>query len=182
MDFNILATSERFTQSRAASELWMHLRVAGDENPKVSKLRINGIITAKTSIPPLEAIEKLRKALLEKPSHFRNLLRIIPIQIITRTDLEDIAKTAQEQASVIAPNDFYRITVEKRKTTLRSSQIIDAVASVIDNKVDLENPDWVVLVEVIGDYTGISVIPPLAILNVQKEKAAIFLEARRAQL
>lgn len=181
MDFNILATSERFTQSRAASELWMHLRAIGDENPKVTKLRINGIIKAKTSIPPLEAIEKLRKALHENPNHFKTLLRILPIQNVIKTDLEEIATASKEQVSIIPPDETYRITVEKRKTSFRSSHIIDSVAEVIDRKVNLENPDWVALVEVLGDYTGISIIPPSAILNVQKEKAAIFLRERHAQ-
>ena len=180
MDFNILATSERFTQSRAASELWMHLRAIGDENPKVTKLRINGIIKAKTSIPPLEAIEKLRKALYDNPDHFKTLLRILPIQNVVKTDLEEIASATKELGSVIPLEDTYRITVEKRKTSFRSSHIIDAVAEIIDRKVDLENPDWVALVEVVGDYTGVSVIPPAAILNIQKEKAAIALIERCA--
>lgn len=173
MDFNILATSERFTQSRAASELWMHLRAVGDEKPKIFKLKLNGIIIAKTRIPPEGAIELLRKELYENPSYFRNLLRIIPIQSVTRTNLEEITKTVVKLATIITHEESYRITVEKRKTNLRSSQIIDALANVIDRKVDLEKPDWVVLIEVIGEYTGISVIPPTAILNIQKEKAAI---------
>ena len=181
MDFNILATSERFKQSNAASELWMHLRAIGDENPKVTKLRINGIIKAKTSIPPLEAIDKLRKALHENHKHFKNLLRILPIQNVVKTDLEEIASAIKELSSVIPIDDTFRITVEKRKTSTRSSHIIDAVAEVIDRKVDLENPDWVALVEVVGDYTGVSVIPPDAILNIQKEKAAIVLKERCAQ-
>ena len=173
MDFNILATSERFTQSRAASELWMHLRAVGDEKPKIIKLKINGIIIANTRMSPEEAIELLRKELYENPSYFRNLLRIIPIQSVTRTNLEEIATTALKLATIITHEESYRITVEKRKTNLRSSQIIDAVANVIDRKVDLESPDWVVLIEVIGEYTGISIIPPTATLNIQKEKAAI---------
>jgi tRNA acetyltransferase TAN1 len=56
--------------------------------------------------------------------------------------------------------ETFRITVERRNTLLRSSEIIANVASIIENKVDLENPDWIVLVEIIGKLAGISVIRP----------------------
>jgi len=37
--------------------------------------------------------------------------------------------------------------------------------------VDLEKPDWVVLIEVLGDTVGVSVVKPGDMLNVQKERA-----------
>ena len=49
-------------------------------------------------------------------------------------------------------------------------EIIEAVAEVLDRIVDLESPNWVVLVEVVGRNTGISIIRPEDMLNVQKEK------------
>ena len=33
-----------------------------------------------------------------------------------------------------------------------------------------ENPDWVILVEILGDKTGLSVLPKNSILSVQKTK------------
>jgi len=62
--------------------------------------------------------------------------------------------------------------VEKRWTSLRSREIIEAVAEGIDRRVDLENPDWVVLIEIIGKYAGVSVIRPSDILHALKERRA----------
>jgi tRNA(Ser,Leu) C12 N-acetylase TAN1 len=39
--------------------------------------------------------------------------------------------------------------------------------------VDLENHDWIVLIEIIGNSTGVSVIRPEGLLNVQKERASL---------
>jgi len=58
--------------------------------------------------------------------------------------------------------------VEKRHTQLSSREIIEAVASRIERKVRLENPDWIVLVEVLGGLTGISVVRPDQILSLVK--------------
>ncbi|MGB9622527.1 MAG: THUMP domain-containing protein, partial [Candidatus Bathyarchaeia archaeon] len=46
-----------------------------------------------------------------------------------------------------------------------------AVASRIDRRVDLENPDWVILIEVFGKTTGVSIVNPKSILNIPKELA-----------
>jgi tRNA acetyltransferase TAN1 len=50
--------------------------------------------------------------------------------------------------------------VEKRHSALDSTQIISAVAGQIQRKVDLENPEWIILVEILAAQTGISVIKP----------------------
>jgi tRNA acetyltransferase TAN1 len=66
--------------------------------------------------------------------------------------------------------ETFRITVERRNTSLRSSEIIATVGSEIDNRVDLENPDWIVLVEIIGKLVGISVLRPNEIFSSLIEK------------
>ena len=38
---------------------------------------------------------------------------------------------------------------------------------------DLGEPDWVVLVEIVGKRTGVAVIPRDGILSVQKERAEL---------
>jgi tRNA acetyltransferase TAN1 len=56
---------------------------------------------------------------------------------------------------------------------LGSLEIIEPVAEVIERRVDLENPDWVVLIEVVGNETGVSVIRLNDVLNVLKEIYAL---------
>lgn len=172
-DFNLLATCEPLNQSAASSELWMLLRAAGDEKPAVDRSLAKGLITARTHLDPLDAIARMRAELRENPDHLKFLLRIIPIQNRVSTSLDEIKETAQSMASRIGEDESFRVTLEKRRTDLRSREVIDAVAEGIPRRVDLENHDWIVLIEIIGNSTGVSVIRPEGLLNVQKERASL---------
>jgi len=172
-DFNLLATSEIRSQSEACSELWMLLRAVGDETPAVDRSPVRGLITARTKLDPVEAIQSLRDELHRSPDSFRVLLRVMPIEAVVRTEIGVLAEAAQGLASKIGEGESFRVTLEKRRTGLRSREIIDAVAEGIERRVDLEEPDWVVLVEIVGNHTGVSVVRPEGLLNVQKERAGL---------
>jgi tRNA acetyltransferase TAN1 len=169
-DFNMLATTLRGLERGACSELKYLLEQAGDSNADVRKSGVRGLIAAKTALDELEAVRKLRGILAERPYEFRFTLRIIPIQTIIMTDLKAIAAKASELSSKIAEKETFRVTVEKRFTTLHTREIIEAVAADIKRKVNLNSPDKILLVEVVGGLTGISVIKPEDIISVLKEK------------
>lgn len=170
MEFNLLATTDQLTTSQACSELWMNLREIGDDDPVVDRSRVKGLIRAKTSLKPINAIKRLRELLEKQPGKFRAIYRIIPIQERVKTSLREIAEKAQIMAANIKEEESFRITLEKRRTNLSSKEIIEAVASKIHRRVDLENPDWIILLEIIGRTTGVTVIKPEMLLNIQKTK------------
>lgn len=169
-DFNILATTSKGNETEACSELWYLLGEIGDPSPAVDKSGVSGLIVAKTTLKPIEVIEKLRAVLRERPYEFRYLLRVIPIEKVVRTSLDEIKRAAAELGAEIRENETYRVTVEKRFTGTSTRDIIEAAASAVNRKVNLENPDKVLLVEVIGGLTGMSVLKPQDVLSVVKEK------------
>jgi tRNA acetyltransferase TAN1 len=81
-----------------------------------------------------------------------------------------VKRAATELAATIGENETFRVTVEKRFTSLHSRDLIEAVATGIDRKVDLENPDKILLIEIVGGLTGMSLIKPSSVLAVLKEK------------
>ena len=178
MDYNILATTEKITMSAASSQLWMNLRAIGDPEPKVSRSRIKGIVMAETTLNPIEAIIKLREHMESDVDRYERLFRIFPIVARVPTEVENIVEEVKRQAGVIEEGQKFRITLEKRETEFRSLEIIDPVAAIVDREVDLNNPDWVILIEVMGKMTGISVMPPEGMLNVQKERYALSTKAK----
>jgi tRNA acetyltransferase TAN1 len=172
-DFNLLATSERGFESEACSELWMMLRAVGDERPVVDRSHVRGLILARTNLDPAEAIGRLRDELRRRPLDFRSVLRVLPVERVIKTEVEKIVEAAHELASKIGVDESFRITVEKRRTGLRSREVIEAVAKGIERRVNLKFPDWVVLVEIVSQLTGVSVVKPDSMLNVQKERARL---------
>ncbi|NWG11804.1 RNA methyltransferase [Candidatus Bathyarchaeota archaeon] len=169
-DFNLLATTSRGFENAASSEMWHMLGEIGDSTSIVEKTGVSGLIAAKTILNPFDVIEKFRKILHERPYEFRYTLRIIPIEKVVRTDLSEIQLATTELSLKIGANETFRVTVEKRFTQTSSKDIIEAVAADIEQKVNLINPDKILLIEVIGGLTGVSVINPEQILAVMKEK------------
>lgn len=169
-DFNLLVTTARGTEGEASSEIWYLLGEIGDTAAKVDKTHVSGLIAARTTFAPLEVIEKLRELLRERPYEFRYSFRIIPVEKIVRTDPVEIERVVTELAGKIKKDETFRITVEKRFTTTSTKDLIDAAAANIERKVNLTNPDKIILIEVVGGLTGISVIKPSEVLVVSKEK------------
>ena len=169
-DFNLLITTSRGNEEDACSEIWYLLGEIGDSAVKVDKTGITGLIAAKTAFNPFEVIEKFRKILKKRPYEFRYTFRVIPIEKVVRTDLGEIERVTTGLASKIKENESFRVTVEKRFTDTSTKDIIEAAAANIERKVDLSNPDKIILIEVVGGLTGISITRPEQILAVMKEK------------
>ena len=144
--------------------------LVGDTATVVAKTGIRGLVAAKTSLDPCEVIEKFRGILQDRPYEFRYALRIIPIERVLATNLDEVRKVAIELAAKIAQNETFRVTIEKRFTSLHSRDFIEAAANSIERKADLDNPDKVLLIEVLGGITGMSLIKPSSIISVLKEK------------
>ena len=142
----------------------------GDVEAQVSKTKIRGLIVGKTTLDPCAVIEKFRSILQERPYEFRYALRILPIQRVVPTDLAEIKRVSQELAAGIGENETFRVTVEKRFTTIHSKDLIEAAAGDLNRKADLEKPDKILLIEVLGALTGVSLLKPCDVLAVVKEK------------
>jgi tRNA acetyltransferase TAN1 len=170
-NFNILATTFRGNEDDACSELWYLLTEVGDPAPTVDRTEVSGLIIGKTVGNPFEVVDELRRILRKRPYEFRYMLRIVPIAKVLSTDLGEIGRVATMLSSKIGRDETFRVTVEKRFADIHSREIVEAAAANVERKVDLTNPDKILLIEVIGGVTGISVIRPNDIISVMKEKA-----------
>jgi tRNA acetyltransferase TAN1 len=151
----------------------MNLRAIGDTEPVVNKTHVKGVIQGATVLDPVDAILLMREHMKSDPDRYDKLYRVLPVLAWVNTKLVDIVDEVVAQKSKMGSQETFRVTVEKRKTKLRSREVITEVAAVIDNPVDLVNPDWVVLIEIMGEHTGISIVRNNALFNIQKERARI---------
>jgi tRNA acetyltransferase TAN1 len=170
-DFNLIATTSRGNERPMCNEiLYLLKEELDDTQAQAAKTKIRGLIVAKTTLDPILVIEKFHAVLKERPYEFRYALRILPIQKVISTDLEEIKKNTAELATAIGEDESFRVTVEKRFTTLHTKDLVEAAAGDIKNKVALENPDKILLIEVLGALTGLSLLKQSDILAVIKEK------------
>lgn len=165
-----ILTTFKGGENTAGSEVYTLLAEFGDSKAKVSRTEVSGILLVKTVLSHQEVIETLKKIIEDEPWRVRSMLRIFPAEQIIETNIEEIVGAIQPMLEKIGEDETFRVTIEKRQSDLSRKEIIEAIASKITRKVDLENPNWVVLVEVIGNKTGVSVINPSHIISVTKSK------------
>jgi tRNA acetyltransferase TAN1 len=168
-EFNLIVSTFRFREEDAEDEILELLDKFGDPTAESETIGIKGMILVLTSLDPLTVIDKLKELVASEPWQVRYVLRVLPIQIVVPTGLYTISHAASELITKIG-KDSFRVTVEKRHNSLGSMQIIKAIADRIKNKVDLENPEWVILVQVLGGLTGVSVLRPNQIFSSVVEK------------
>ena len=108
-----------------------------------------------------------------EPFRVHYILRIIPVHRVLDSKVDEVVKAVKELSSAIGPGETFRITIESRDSPYSDKQLIDALADAVDRKVNLESPDKVVLLEIFGEYAGISVISPSEIVSIQKLKRAV---------
>lgn len=170
---NLIITCPRHFEEDASKEIKKILIELGDQEPKIIISSMPGILTGVTSLNPIESIKKIREKILDEPWFIRYCLRIIPIQGVCKTNIKEIEDEVKKKIGVIKPEDKYRITIEKRNSKISSEEIISKIAKNISNKVSLDSPDWVILIEIMGDDAGVSVIQSDNILSVEKTKRSL---------
>jgi tRNA acetyltransferase TAN1 len=159
----------RFREEDAQDEILELLDKFGDQTAESEIIEIKGMIVVHSSLDPLAVIDKLKELVTSKPWQVRYVLRVLPVQVVVPTRLDTIMQAARDLIKKIG-NESFRVTVEKRHNSLGSMQIVKAIADQLSNRVDLENPSWIILVQVLGGMTGVSVLRPHQIFSSIVEK------------
>ena len=170
---NLIITCPRHLEPETEEEIRNILEEMGDSEPTITITNMSGILTAQTSLVPVEIVEKIKEMILDEPWSVRYCSRIIPIQKVINTQIDEIEKCVSEISEQILQDDKYRISIEKRNSDISSKEIITKIANQIKNKVSLEYPDKVILIEILGNKTGVSILKKSDVLSIEKTKRSI---------
>ena len=157
--FNLLVGCPREREHAAESEVRYFIGgLLGDSKLRISTTPISGLLACWTSFDPFFVIRNLRKIALENPYQFRFAIRFTPLERCVPSELAALADAAKGLLHKIGPNETFRVTVRRRHTELDHMQVVDVVADVIPRQVNLDNPDKTVWIEIVGDWSGVSVL------------------------
>lgn len=170
---NLIITCARHLESDTRQEIVNILDKIGDSEPKITITNMSGILTAETKLDPIEVVKKIKEIVLDEPWCIRYSLRIIPIQKIIETKLESIEDGITDLIKLISAEESYRISIEKRNSDISSQELISRIAKKIKNKVSLEFPDKIILIEILGNKTGIAIVKKTDILSIEKTKRSM---------
>jgi len=166
-NLNLLVSTSRFNETNAKSELWFTLLICGDKYPIISNLEFSGLIAALTSIEKKQVMENIKKILRDDPHFFQYILKIIPIDYVCETNVNIIKQIIEKNyRNYIKKDESFRIKLKRRKNeVIDRKSFINFIAEVIDNPVDLENPEKIVRIEVLGNSCGIAFLNSSDILK-----------------
>jgi len=167
-NFNLLVSTSRFNEGNAKAEIWFTLLMCGDKYPIISGIKYPGLITAATNIDCKEVILKIKKILEKNSNFFQSILKIIPIDYVCETKLNVIKDIVEKYNPLyLNKNDSFKIELKRRKNEIiERDAIIESVAKIINNRVDLDNPDKTIRIELLGNVSGISFLNPDDIINI----------------
>lgn len=167
---NLIITCQRNLEDPTILEIQNILERLGDPKPVVKKTVFSGIIEVQTELEIMQVLNNFKEIIDEEPWLIKYCSRIIPIEQVCESNLDEIKDKVKSLAQKIRKNETYRITVEKRQSSLHAKEIISEIANSLSNKVSLENSDWEIMIQVLRNKTGISIIQPNSILSVAKQK------------
>ena len=169
-NFNLLISTSRYNETNAKAELWFTLLMCGDKYPIISTSNYPGLITALSNIEAKEIIIKIKEILKEDPHFFQYILKILPIDFICELKIQTIKKVVEDNyKKYINDGETFAIHLKRRKNEqIRRDLLIETVARKIENKVNLNNPNKIILIELLGNICGISFIKKEDIVKVNR--------------
>ena len=170
---NLIVTCPRHLEPETEEELKNILEKLGDSEPEIRITNMSGILTVQTILEPIQIVRKVKEMILDEPWSIRYCSRIIPIQKVVETQISEIEKNASEISEQILEDEKYRISIEKRNSNISSKEIITKIANQIKNKVSLEYPDKIILIEILGNKTGMSILKKSDVLSIEKTKRSL---------
>jgi tRNA(Ser,Leu) C12 N-acetylase TAN1 len=168
-NFNLLVSCSWGAYKRARKEILQILSRLGDKEPLVKHTAARGIIGVRTRMDSREVIERLREVFDKDPFLLQHTLKWVPVDLWTHSTIDSMKERVTQLKKQIQTGQRWRMTVEKRRyTRYHKIEIIRELADLIDKEVDLENPDKILYIDIIGKYAGISVLKTQDIFSVAK--------------
>jgi len=168
---NLIVTSSKGLEAKASAEFKEIALLSGIRKLTIDRSAYDGVIEVEVENPKA-LLSFITEFVRSEPFKVRFILRIIPVDRVVNTEMKDIVKTVKDLSASIGPGETFRITIEARDSPFSDKELINAIADAVDRKVSLDSPDKIVLLEVFGEYSGISVIGPNDIISIQKLKRA----------
>jgi tRNA acetyltransferase TAN1 len=168
---NLIVTSAKGLEARASAEFKEVALLSGIRKVTIERSAYDGVLEVEVENPKV-LLSFISEFVHSEPFKVRFIMRVIPVGRVVDTKIEEIVGAVTELASNIGAAESFRITIEARDSPYSDKQLIDAIADAVDRKVSLDSPDKIVLIQIFGEYTGVSVLAPNEILSITKLKRA----------
>lgn len=170
-DYNLLTSCEWGGLPKARSELRRQLTTLGDSSPIIEGTIAKGVLGVRTTLEPRIVVAKFNELVAENLDSINYVLKLRPVDLWTAPRLEDLKIAVSRLRKQIGPGERWGMEVELRRfTALHKMEIIEPLAELIDEKVDLRNPQKTVRIEILGNAAAVSVLKPDDVFSLHKAR------------
>ncbi|HVO77697.1 MAG TPA: THUMP domain-containing protein [Methanomassiliicoccales archaeon] len=167
--YNLLVTYHGSLEGLGETEVRTRLQEAGAGLEELKRSDVEGVFLCKVSGDPKKVVADVRTICVGQPDLFHETHHWTPVERWVRTDMAEMAKAAGELGAGISPTDSWMLVLRKRKTPLHTMDLVKLLTDPIDRgRVDLKHPDKMLVVEIMGETTGMSLVAKDQLLDVNK--------------
>lgn len=158
----------------AMSEFWHVLIKYCKATPiEVFELEnIRGLFLMAVKELPKELLPILENTITKNRYEFLYCRKFTPLEEVFESTLENIVKRTAPLMKKVPKKKSWRVSVNRRHTSIKRREVIISVTSlpsVPKGRVDLTNPQWEIIIEIFGKWTGIGVYPYDSVLSTATE-------------
>ncbi len=157
--FNLLVSTGRNLEDRCIFTIKVLL---SDSFPdlEAEATPFSGLVAVWVKGENREAIRDLARRMEIEPWHNDVIKRMVPVDEVVDSDPSLIVAACSRLSSRFQPQqeEKFRVRIRRRGSNIERMELIDSIADLFDNSVDLEHPDFEVRVEIIRDVAGVCFI------------------------
>jgi tRNA acetyltransferase TAN1 len=129
-----------------------------DDSFSSRKSGFSGLLMANTS-DARASVEHIAITLEERPWYNDLIKRAVPIDRVVTHDPEDIIGAAESLSQMVTGgNETFRVRIRKRGAQVDRMNLIEKIADLFENPVNLVKPDFELRVEMLRKTAGVSLI------------------------
>jgi putative phosphoribosyl transferase len=168
-DYRLLVTYPWRFPGRARREVVRMLRMLGDERPAAERTICGGVLGVRTRLDPRAVVRDLRARLSADPDALRSTCRWLPVDAWAPADLEAMKAVVLQLRDRIRPGETWRLTVDRHASPRHHREdLVEALAELVPAPVDLDHPDRILRVDLLGEHAALSVVQPSDVLGVPR--------------
>jgi len=155
----IVSTPRNFESDALAELDFLVHQIFPDNKFNYGKTIVKGLIWGNLiEIDPIQAIHEIKDFIEQKKFVLQYLLKFVPIQKVLITDFDEIENYLLGRLDEIGIEETFKIVINKRRIHKEKIEIITKLAKNVTRTVNLDHPDKIIRLEIIGKYSGISIL------------------------
>ncbi|KQM11924.1 hypothetical protein AOA80_05405 [Methanomassiliicoccales archaeon RumEn M1] len=171
-DYNVLVTYHPNEKAEAQKEVATVLRDAGIRLEDMIESIVPGLLHLRVEGDGRSQMKKLHDFALRFPEVFRHTHRWTPIEQWLRSTPEAMISAARTLGERIGEDERWKLSLNKRLyEDAGTKELVRMLADQINaGPVDLQDPQKVLVVEIVGEYAGFSLLSPDEYLDVNEAR------------